>query len=514
MSVDLRKKLVQEIENKIANRKGTFDFGNLFDRGELRIDKAHFDSAIAEEISKTSHYKSGELEIVADPNKLVSWPEFTQKMRTKISAKGKSARIWKLDGPPIITPTSITWKYKRNLKSGTKTGKYPGNMEESFAKAAKASVKTFFSTLEIGDIIYSHGKTLPKDFKKGSIREQNLLQPGASARAFPGGEGTRSHMAILDATVETLGTKAAGIARKKGLYSRVLRVVDAKMQDLFSSTTRVTKRRSEKQIKDSFTYTGELILDPKLNPGKPDQEIIKEMKKFLELEADDFVEQVSKLVKMNRQSIYDLWSDSYNIVEATQAVGKGHLLTKLGKFDKRKVKTTKSGGLDMRVKVNQDLVKQMKDALKSGSGAQAKTAKAKNKSSSRDVVVAKGMAGTKLRSRRGRGKLDQVVGQNPLALATLINRALPEVVASKMTSPALNFRTGRFSQSAEVKNITVGPRGSTAIEYTYMKDPYQTFEPGNAQGSTYRDPRKIIGQSIRQIAQGIVGNKFLTTRRV
>ena len=47
-----------------------------------------------------------------------------------------------------------------------------------------------------------------------------------------------------------------------------------------------------------------------------------------------------------------------------------------------------------------------------------------------------------------------------------------------------------------------------------MKFPYQTFEPGFAQGSTYRDPRKIIGESIREIAQGIVGNKFLTVRRV
>jgi hypothetical protein len=83
-----------------------------------------------------------------------------------------------------------------------------------------------------------------------------------------------------------------------------------------------------------------------------------------------------------------------------------------------------------------------------------------------------------------------------------------------MTAPALQYRTGRFARSAEVKNVSVGPRGGTSIEYTYMKDPYQTFEPGNAQGSTFRDPRKIIGESIREIAQGIVGDRFLTTRRV
>ena len=49
-----------------------------------------------------------------------------------------------------------------------------------------------------------------------------------------------------------------------------------------------------------------------------------------------------------------------------------------------------------------------------------------------------------------------------------------------MTAPALVYRTGRFAKSAEVTDVTVGPRGGTVIDYTYMKDPYQTFEPGFA----------------------------------
>jgi hypothetical protein len=47
-----------------------------------------------------------------------------------------------------------------------------------------------------------------------------------------------------------------------------------------------------------------------------------------------------------------------------------------------------------------------------------------------------------------------------------------------------------------------------------MKMPYQTFEPGYKQGSTARDPRKIIGDSVREIAQSIIGDKFLKVRRV
>jgi hypothetical protein len=60
----------------------------------------------------------------------------------------------------------------------------------------------------------------------------------------------------------------------------------------------------------------------------------------------------------------------------------------------------------------------------------------------------------------------------------------------------------------------VGPRGGVQVDYTYDKFPYQTFEPGFKQGSTQRDPRKIIGESVRAIAQSIIGDKFLKVRRV
>ena len=83
-----------------------------------------------------------------------------------------------------------------------------------------------------------------------------------------------------------------------------------------------------------------------------------------------------------------------------------------------------------------------------------------------------------------------------------------------MTSPALNFRTGRFAASAQVQDVMVGPRGGLNVNYTYMRDPYETFEPGNAMGSTQRDPRKIIGESVREIAQSIIGDRFLRVRRV
>ena len=110
-------------------------------------------------------------------------------------------------------------------------------------------------------------------------------------------------------------------------------------------------------------------------------------------------------------------------------------------------------------------------------------------------------------------KMTQMSARNPLALANMLNKALPKAVAEKMVSPALVYRTGRFANSAEITNVTVGPRGGTFIDYTYQLDPYQTFEPGFQQGSTNRDPRRLIGGTIRGLAQTIMNKRFVNVRR-
>jgi len=105
---------------------------------------------------------------------------------------------------------------------------------------------------------------------------------------------------------------------------------------------------------------------------------------------------------------------------------------------------------------------------------------------------------------------------NPIALKELINQQLPSRILPKMQAPALVNRTGRFRHSAEVTNVVIGPRGGTQIDYTYQRNPYEVFEPGSGSplANQYRDPRRIIGGTIREIAQQIMGKKFITVRRV
>ena len=97
-------------------------------------------------------------------------------------------------------------------------------------------------------------------------------------------------------------------------------------------------------------------------------------------------------------------------------------------------------------------------------------------------------------------------------LASIINQKLPETVAKNMKLPGLQYRTGRFASSVRVTDVATTRGGFPSIGYTYQRNPYQTFEPGGKQGSTDRDPRKVIDKSIREIAAGLLVGRFYTRR--
>lgn len=113
-----------------------------------------------------------------------------------------------------------------------------------------------------------------------------------------------------------------------------------------------------------------------------------------------------------------------------------------------------------------------------------------------------------------RAKKDPVrgVSSSPLQLITLINRQLPKVVQKNMVYPALQNRTGRFASSVRVTDVQMTGNGFPSFGYTYLRNPYETFEIGNAQGSVDIDPRKLIDKSIREIAAGYAIGRFYTRR--
>jgi len=99
-----------------------------------------------------------------------------------------------------------------------------------------------------------------------------------------------------------------------------------------------------------------------------------------------------------------------------------------------------------------------------------------------------------------------------VSLLALLNQKITQTVAGNMNYPALRYRTGRFARSVKITDIALTARGYPSIGYTYMKRPYQTFEPGYKQGSKDRDPRKLIDISIREIAANLLIGRFYTRR--
>lgn len=97
-------------------------------------------------------------------------------------------------------------------------------------------------------------------------------------------------------------------------------------------------------------------------------------------------------------------------------------------------------------------------------------------------------------------------------LVAYLNKELPPIIKRNMTSPKLVYRTGRFANSVRVLTATRSITGEIVFRYTYQKDPYQTFEPGNKMGSTKRDPRPLIAGSIRELVTPIVKQRFRSVR--
>jgi hypothetical protein len=102
---------------------------------------------------------------------------------------------------------------------------------------------------------------------------------------------------------------------------------------------------------------------------------------------------------------------------------------------------------------------------------------------------------------------------NLTSLQNLINQQLQDVISANMGDgtqrSVLNYRTGRFAGSANVERMSESREGMITAFYSYMKNPYQTFEPGFRQGSPRtRDPKLLIAKSIREIAGTQVANRL------
>jgi len=157
-----------------------------------------------------------------------------------------------------------------------------------------------------------------------------------------------------------------------------------------------------------------------------------------------------------------------------------------------------------------DTAKLSKAASKSNkvtSGRLVKSAKKGTK-----VTIPKSQKNTNTIPMQNKGDT-ALVPINALSLMNLINTHLQDVVSANMgdgsSKNILNYRTGRLAGSAKVESLSYSKEGMITAFYSYMKNPYATFSAGGKQSRPVsRDPKLLIGKSIREIAQRIVSNKL------
>jgi hypothetical protein len=209
---------------------------------------------------------------------------------------------------------------------------------------------------------------------------------------------------------------------------------------------------------------GENLLD-----AMEEREALAELRKSMEEEYLNIVDQEGSRSLL--QAIDD--TTTYTLI-------KGVKIAKY-KGDAKPKKVVKSKG---RGKTSKTIDKTAKVGVIKGTGAPAPKNKRKTKRSSTSIV--------------------NLIG--------IFNQQLPKTVAKNMQNPALQYQTGRFASSVRVTDINQTQQGFPSIGYTYMRNPYETFEVGNRQGTIERDPRRLIEKSIREIATGMAIGRFYTRR--
>jgi hypothetical protein len=102
---------------------------------------------------------------------------------------------------------------------------------------------------------------------------------------------------------------------------------------------------------------------------------------------------------------------------------------------------------------------------------------------------------------------------NLVNLLAILNSQIQDVVSSNMgdgtRKDILNYRTGRFASTVNIDHLTQNRDGLISVFYSYMKNPYATFSAGGKQERPKtRDPKLLIGKSIRDIASQVVANQL------
>jgi len=400
--------------------------------------------------------------------------------------------------PQTIKQNKKEWviKWKNNTRM---TGPVKKDIETSFKTEMSEEVKTAYANAFDGFIDsitasteYEHGTEREIDYSKGKTFEGH-----APATNLQGQKGSYTDIALKKSMKQAVDNAIKSVDKnfKDINIISITDIFNGFLTDYIGGEHVLKKDRGQKGFNDILEFIAEITLEDQnaQNPGALNTAISDSFKQIFgqgDRPTPEFVRLATKYAEISDiKKIENLWTSSDKPSKAIPELAIANMGKELSKNKK--------------IKLSKELSKKIKtDKKVSRSRISGKKLKTKKRKSGK-VLTAATIRNTRTKQ-----------AESGVALKELLNAALPEEMLKRMQLPALRNRTGRFRTSAEVTNVLVGPRGGVNIDYTYMKYPYQTFEPGFAQGSTGRDPRRLIGGTIREIAGDLMGKKFIKVRRI
>jgi len=514
MSIQLRQKIIDEFFKPTTRDKANKILKDYFDNGNIRIEKKDWFNVFANAIKAADEANPG-----LPTSTVMSQKDWNNISKFLIN-NYKDDNIMLV--PQYIEKSGgLIFRYRRNNKDvakGVDLELYAANrlrklMTRYFSEGQfKDLLESVINSVggEGGDQVYEHGKRQEPNFSsappvgprrydaggKGSVKRLRSTLPSTGNGNYPNGgtpvDGAQGTV-IDKKMIAAIKKYCISSFKKDKWFSTVHEAIYLKWEELFGYDSTVKGKDTPDKVIDEVQLRGLLLprqfsKQMKTNKGIFDRAITDELKKFLN-NNKYFAQELMRLTGVNASKAAELTTGSP---------------TTKDRIEKAAIKLASQAVLDE--VSNKHIRKRKKVTAKKKTSSKSSTYKSKNGK----TKTRKTNAST---SRKGKKSIQTTPQSSAVALKELINAALPQELLQRMHPPALRNRTGRFRNSAEVTNVNVGPRGGTQIDYTYMKMPYQTFEPGYAQGSVNRDPRRLIGGTIREVAQRLTGNKFITTRR-
>ena len=503
MSQSIRDDAVAALITYMKNRgrKGSASEGVY--SGHVRLNRANISSMITvqnDDLALPVEFLAG---LTMNPSYDDTWEKFKELMGKWCNKESKTSRRSRW----IMLPSTI----KHNKKEWSvdwsnnprMTGPVNTDIETTMKTAMVEEVKANYTVAMNGFVDsftkkgvaeYEHGTEREMDYDMSNPKKPKLVQNKDSQK------GSYTDIAIKKAMKKAL----KGAQKNMSKFSKNDIV---SMSDIFNgfliehlgATHKLKKNRVDGGLFDTLEFIAEIVLEDNnvQNPGHLNRAITKAFQDTFSgtgNASEGFKDLMFKYLSVKDLSeVERLWTSSDTPTVAIQKLAKSSIGVEFKKIKGMKL----TPALSKRAR---------KDTKKNTGSVKGKKVKTSKKKAGKAKPFRPRSFNTKTSAATSQASSSAIL------LKELINQALPEVMLLKMQLPALRNRTGRFRQSAEVTNVLIGPRGGTNIEYTYMKDPYQTFEPGGEMGSRNRDPRKIIGESIREIAIRATGNKFITTR--